>query len=109
MATYNANGTTDYVPGESNGRAVPLPPTIASLTPSSASHSGGPITLHVLGAHFTSDAVVVFNGIDRATTWVSAGEVTITGDILPSTPLGAVPVVVRTKSGTSNSATFTNT
>ena len=29
MATYNVDGTTDYVPGESNARAVP-PPALAA-------------------------------------------------------------------------------
>lgn len=107
MDTITPGGST-YVAGESNARAAVLP-VITSLNPTNASHSGGTITLHVLGSGFTPDAVVNFNGIDKRTTYVSPTDVSISGDIQPSDQPGPNAVTVRTRAGVSNPATFTIT
>jgi hypothetical protein len=38
MATYNDDGTNDYVPGESNARAVAAPPPNGKHAPAAAAH-----------------------------------------------------------------------
>jgi len=49
-------------------------PSISSLQPASAVVGTGPITLTVNGSNFTSNAVVRWNGADRATTFVAASQ-----------------------------------
>ena len=52
-------------------------PTIASLNPASALAGGAAFTLALNGSNFINGSVVKFNGVDRATTFVSASQLTI--------------------------------
>ncbi|PYM24295.1 MAG: hypothetical protein DMD78_09295, partial [Candidatus Rokuibacteriota bacterium] len=52
-------------------------PAITALTPSSAAAGGPDFTLTIDGTGFVSGAVVIFNGVDRATTFVSATRLTV--------------------------------
>ncbi len=71
-------------------------PAITSLSPLSTSAGNGPMTLTVGGTNFLSTAKVVFDGVERATTFDSAsGSLSIqltAGDL--ATPK-IVPVIVR--------------
>lgn len=49
-------------------------PVLSSLTPSSANAGSGAFTLTVRGSSFVSGAVVQWNGVSKATTFVSATE-----------------------------------
>jgi len=56
---------------------VPLdPPLVTGLSPNTAP-AGDPadITMSVMGENFTPDCVIVFNGYDEPTTFVSAAQV----------------------------------
>lgn len=84
-------------PGSTIGANVPptapegsQPLDIDSLDPEEADVGDPDLTLHVYGTGFTSDCVIVFNGGDEATTFVSDTELT-TG-VKPS--LVGAPIVV---------------
>src|SRR5215469_11283953 len=51
-------------------------PTISSLAPSSANVGGAGFTLTVNGSNFISSSTVQWNGSNRTTAYVSAGQVT---------------------------------
>ncbi len=71
-------------------------PTVAALSPSSATSGGPAFTLTVNGTNFGSNAVVNWNGAAQTTTFVSANQLTI-----------AVPATAIATSGTI-SVTVTN-
>ena len=90
-----------------NALVVNLPaPTLSSLGPASADAASGDFTLTVNGANFTNASVVNFNGVPRATTFVSSGQLTaaiLNADIAS---VGSYNVTVSTPSG-SGSVTST--
>ena len=59
-------------------------PTITSLSPPSATVGGSQFTLTVTGTNFVRTSVVRWNGADRATTYVSATQLTA---VIPATDL----------------------
>jgi len=85
-------------------------PAVTSISPTSSTGSAG-LALTVSGSNFTPGSVVRFNGQDRATTFVSANELTaviLASDVRVA---GAYPVVVFTSApggGTSAAMTFTS-
>lgn len=86
------------------------PPIISSLNPNEAVVGSTDFTMLVLGQNFDAGSVIVFNGGDEATTFVSATELS-TG-VKPSLASGAatVPVLVRNADGQQSAArnfTFT--
>jgi uncharacterized protein (TIGR03437 family) len=87
-------------------------PQILSLAPASAPVNSGALTLTVNGANFVSGSVVRWNGTARATTFVSATQ--LTASIAASDLTTAGPVVITVANpapdgGVSNEATFTVT
>jgi hypothetical protein len=84
-------------------------PTITRLSPPSAAPGTSGFTLTVTGTNFVSTSVLRWNGADRATTYVSATQLTAT---IPSTDLltaGTAQVTVFNPppgGGTSNSMGF---
>jgi hypothetical protein len=82
------------------------PPVLTSLDPEYVVNSGESLTLRVLGSGFDESTVIVFNGGDEATTFVSDSEVTTGVD--PSTSSGqrTVPIQVRGAGGLSNTLGF---
>lgn len=95
-APYDDNPTalpeTEEGGGEGEGGAAP---TATSLNPATAVIGDPDVTLSVTGTGFVDGAVIVFNGGDETTTFVSETEVTTT--VRPSTAVvaAAVPVSVR--------------
>ena len=67
-------GGMDLGAFESGGSVVT--PTLASLSPSSASAGSAAFTLTVNGSGFVSGATVRWNGLNRTTTFVSAAQLT---------------------------------
>jgi photosystem II stability/assembly factor-like uncharacterized protein len=94
----------------SSGGTNTVQPSISSLSPSGATVGASPFTLTVNGANFTASCVVRWNGVDRATTFVSATHLQAS---IPSSDLataGSTQVTVYTLGGaTSAGATFTIT
>ncbi len=87
-------------------------PTLASLSPSSATSLGSAFTLTVNGTNFRSGSVVRWNGAARTTTFVSTTQLTAS---IPATDIqtaGTATVTVFNASpggGVSGNATFTIT
>lgn len=72
----------------------PVPPTVTALEPNTADVGGPDLTLHVRGTGFTAATVILFNGGEEPTEYVSVTEVTTV--VRPSTASGpwSVPVTV---------------
>ena len=85
-------------------------PSLASLSPSSATHGGLNFTLTITGSNFVLGCVAQWKGANRSTTFVNSGQVTakiLASDI--ANP-GTATVTVKNPApggGTSNSLTFT--
>jgi hypothetical protein len=48
------------------------PPTLTSLAPATGVHGGATLTMHANGSGFVPGAVILWNGVPVATTFVSA-------------------------------------
>ena len=83
---------------------------LGSIVPTEAEMGSADLTLHVHGSAFEDGAVIVFNGGDEATTFVSTTELTTTVKPSLAAVAGAVPVTVRNAGGAvSNELSFTFT
>lgn len=90
---------------------VPEPPpaeifAINYIDPFGAEIGSADLTLHVVGNLFEDGAVIVFNGGDEVTTFVSATELTTGVKPSTATVAGAFPVVVRNPGGELTEAAF---
>ncbi len=83
------------------------PPTIASLSPSSAIAGGAAFTLTINGTNFTSTAAANWGGTALTTAYVSTTKLTATVPAGLIAAAGAASITVTTASGTSSGATFT--
>ena len=77
---------------------VPDPISLTSINPTSAVIGSADFTLSVTGEGFTENSVIVFNGGDEPTTFVSDTELT-TG-VKPSLVSNAITVPVEVREGT---------
>jgi hypothetical protein len=85
-------------------------PSLASLTPPSATHGGPAFTLTVNGANLVSGCTVEWNGAARATTFVNSGQVTAKIQAADIATAGTATVTVKNPApggGASNALTFT--
>ena len=83
-------------------------PSILTLSPRSAVVGGNGFVLKINGTNFTNNSVVQWNGANRPTTFVNAGELQINlaaGD-LAAVGTASVVVVNSTPNAVSNSQTF---
>jgi hypothetical protein len=89
-----------------NDGTAPVPPVLQYLDPATAEVGSADITLTCNGTGFSDTSVIVFNGGDEPTTFISATQIS-TG-VKPSTASGpaVVPVEVRGPGGTSASKNF---
>ena len=87
-----------------------IPPTVTSLVPAAVVLGSPSFDVHVKGTGFTADSIIVFNGFDEPTTFVSATDVS-TGVNMPLWLAPAtVPIGVRNLDGSvSNMMTFSFT
>ncbi|SRR5258707_1050261 len=69
-------------------------PTIAQLSPNSATSGAAAFTLTVNGSAFSTKATVNWNGAAQTTTYVSASQLTISVPASDVTTAGTVPVTV---------------
>jgi hypothetical protein len=110
--TVNVAVTNPAGGGTSNAQIFTInnpAPTVASLSPTSATAGGAAFTLTVNGTGFVSTSVVKFNGAGKTTTFVSAIQVTaaITAPDIATGGTATVTVTNPSPGGTSNAASFT--
>lgn len=97
--------TVDPVPG--------TPPAITSLSASTTSQASTPycstqgFILTIKGTNFTSDSVVNWNGSARATTYLSATQLTASISAVDAAFPGTAAVTVTNSVGTSKASSFT--
>lgn len=85
-------------------------PTLTSISPNQATEGDGPLTVTVNGAGFVQSSTVQWNGSDRPTTYVSAGELTVAIPASDLADTGTATVQVTNPApvgGTTGTLTFT--
>lgn len=89
--------------------SVPIP-AVTSLTPSTVVLGTPSFTIHVIGTDFTTTSVILFNGFQEPTTYVSATELTTGVNMAVWLAPATVPIAVITADGVvSNSVMFSFT
>ncbi|HKZ76815.1 MAG TPA: IPT/TIG domain-containing protein, partial [Pyrinomonadaceae bacterium] len=78
------------------------PPVLSSISPLGVGQNTGPATITLNGSNFATGAVVYFNGMDRATTFVSSTQLTATLLATDSLTLGTYPITVMNPKGGSS-------
>lgn len=109
-ATHSASGSP-VVNQQVNASGNPAP-SLTTVSPSSVAAGSGAFTLTVTGSGFGSGSVVRWNGADRATTFVSATQVTAAIGAADVATAGSASVTVFNPppgGGTSNALTVTIT
>jgi IPT/TIG domain len=103
LVASHTRGSTDF--NTAVGQADnPAPPTITSLAPASISAAAGPTTITVHGTGFTASSAVHEGATPKATTFVSATQLTYSSD-----PAVAGNLTVTVHNGTAASAGSTLT
>ena len=104
-------GTSNSVNFTVNAATVNNPvPTITTLQPASVNAGVGATTLTITGTNFVSNSVVNFNGTAKATTFVSATQLTAALLATDVATAGTFPVTVTNPTpggGTSNAVNLT--
>ncbi len=116
IASVGTTNLTVFNPTPGGGTSATLAlainnpvPTIATLSPSSIVMGNSAFPLTVNGTNFVSTSKVRWNGVERATTFVSATQLTaaITADDVKLGTIASVTVVTPTPGGgTSNAVNF---
>ncbi len=109
-ASGSASVTVTSSGGTSSGATFTInavPPTITSLSPSSATAGGAAFTLTVNGMNFVSGTTVQWNGTAVTTTFVSATQLTAAIPASLIATAGSESVTVADAGGTSSAAAFT--
>ena len=96
------------IDGWTDGEPI-APPTIASLSPATVALGAPDFDVHVLGAGFAPDSVIVFNGHDEPTTINSDTDVSTGVNMAVWQAPATVPVQVRAGGNLSNASVFTFT
>jgi hypothetical protein len=90
-----------------DGSVVSTPPVLGSLVPTSAQIGAANFTLRVLGTGFRPDSVILWNGGQEPTTYVSPTEVTTAVNMATATTPALIPIQVLNLPGVlSNTLTF---
>jgi hypothetical protein len=83
-----------------------VPPVVNSLNPGSTTIGDPSFDIHVIGTGFTPESVIVFNGFDEPTTYVSATDVSTGVNMDVWLAPATVPVAVRTGDILSDAVNF---
>jgi len=86
-----------------------VPPVVTSINPSTAALGSPSFTLHVMGTGFTSTSVIMWNGSEEPTIFVSASELTTEVDMSTAAVAIDIPVAVVTDGVMSDVVTFSLT
>lgn len=105
--SLGGHGGYVYLDGFGSQGSVVTGMTLSSLSPSSATVGGQAFTMTVTGTGFQSGDVVQWNGLSRATTYVSSTQLTAAMQAVDLASAGSQTVTVARGTQTSNSATFT--
>jgi alpha-D-ribose 1-methylphosphonate 5-triphosphate synthase subunit PhnH len=117
IAVAGTSQVTVVNPGAAASNALPFtitqapapPPSLSTLSPSSAVAGGAAFTLTVTGSNFVSGSVVQWNGAARTTAFVSATQLTAQIAASDIAAAGTASVTVLNQSVVSNALTFTIT
>jgi hypothetical protein len=102
-----SNYSFTYINGTLTVTAATPAPTIAPLTPNSATAGGAAFTLTINGTNFVSGAVAKWGATALTTTYFSATKLTVAVPKSLITTAGKASVTVSTVAGTSAAAAFT--
>jgi YVTN family beta-propeller protein len=106
--TPTPGGGTSGVQTFTINAAAPSKPTLATISPSSATAGGPGFTLMVTGTNFVSNSSVQWNGVGLTTTFGSATQLTAAVPASDIAAAGTIPVTVSTPNvGASSAITFT--
>jgi len=86
-----------------------LPPTVTSLVPATAAVGDPSFTLQVMGTGFNPGSIIMFNGLNENTTYVSPTEVSTGVDMSVWLAAAVCPVSVMTNGVISDPMDFTFT
>jgi trimeric autotransporter adhesin len=103
----SGSGGTSGTGGGGGGSTTPTP-TVTSISPTSATAGSGPLTLTVNGTNFLSSTTVEVGGVDDATTYVSATQLTATVEPAQLASGGMFSVIALNGTTTSGSGTTVN-
>ncbi len=116
LTTAGTANITVFTPAPGGGTSGASPftinnlvPTITGLNPNSATVGGAAFTLTVNGTNFINGSVVKWNGADRATTFVSATQLTAAITAADIAAVGSANVTVSNPApggGLSNAVSF---
>jgi inosine-uridine nucleoside N-ribohydrolase len=99
-------------PGGGSSAAVSLtvnnpPPTLSSISPSTALAGGPAFTLTANGTNFTTGSVIQVNGSNRTTTFVSSSQINASIPASDIASAGTLSITVVSAGGTSAALSFT--
>lgn len=106
LVASHDRGSTDYNTDVGAENSPAAPPVISTLAPASISAAAGPTTITVTGTGFTAASVVHEGAATKATTFVSATQLTYSSD--PATA-GNLDVTVHNGAQASAPSTLTVT
>ncbi|MGB8380589.1 MAG: PKD domain-containing protein [Dermatophilaceae bacterium] len=109
--TYANNGVYTVSVTDSTGAADSVivdylisPPTLTTLNPATAAMSDPDLVMTVTGTGFSSTSVIVWNGVEQSTTYISGTQLSTTVKPSRASAAGTVPVTVRNRDGQSSGA-----
>jgi hypothetical protein len=110
-ATFVPTDTVDYAGATASETITVTAPTLAGISPSSATLGAANTTITVNGQGLVQGAVVEWNGAALATTWVSLNQLTaiVPSSLLTAAGTGTITVVDPNKIAVAGSQTFTVT
>jgi hypothetical protein len=101
LLTLSALGCGGYGSGSGSGAmAVGAPSIAAPLVPNTATAGSAAFTLTVNGSGFVGQSVVVFNSMQRQTTFVTSSQITAAISASDLAAAGVMPVYVSNPGGT---------
>lgn len=113
LRTYNCSSRATPPPGRPTPPMTPDAPgvaTLSSISPNTVQEGASGVALVVRGTNFSSSSIVLWNGRNKTTSFVSATELHAQIDAADVARAGSIPVTVLTGAVvTSTSQTFTIT
>ena len=100
------SNTVPWVVVETPAEPGELAPVLTSLSPATAVVGSANPTVHIMGTGFTAESVLVWNGTDDTSVYVSPTELTTLVDMTTVTGASTVPVKVRNGDNASNELSF---
>jgi hypothetical protein len=106
-AFWNSGTRTNQTATFDNIRVGLTTPAITSISPTSRVAGTGAFTLNVYGTNFTTGSVVRWNGVNRTTTFVNSGQLSVAIPATDITTSGTAAITVLTGAAVTNQLNFT--